>query len=578
MKIFPTLKASLASLVRKVRSTLAAMRAERDQEMLVVVRVKIRRGIRARIDAHMQLLMALAAMFVISCAGLLLVASLVVVLLLQFTGISIVQWEALLNHAPQELLPALFAAAPETWVRIQIFWELEGALFATYFILALIHARSMLREFRWQRAFSGLRSSGLPPVPVSTLMQISWPLSLHEVIEGPSPTEVLDLVLRNHSLQVSDVIASYTLESSQREEEVTTRAVLHLSHEVTITLQQSDGKQALVTLRERGRNSGWAKLLSYLAEQPRGEWIHEDRLIEHVYHEVTEAKRSLLDIHRHRINEHIESVAVPMEISLPYNPDNDKELWLLFEQSGAYWRLSLSCDVVAMEQLVTLFEQVKAIQKGIAAPDSLSLEDLVKRCDAVALEYDRGYLADHYERGYNAKHQGSMGIWDWTRDPYITYRNMWLFVLEWTARRLRERAEQAGVTVDERAELKRQVTKCLGREALAPITVLSEVERSAHALHQFLDLCREQLDYAAAEDLLQEYVDQLEQKPDFWKLPPPVEEILQETTALLEQMYEHRKRQKARRRSDTKRQAHGSPDPAEETPRPDSDPRDVRPE
>jgi hypothetical protein len=577
MTIFATLKASLASLVRTVRGTLAAMRDERDQEMLAVVRVKIRRGMHARIDAHTQLFAALLMLFVISCAGLLLVAALLVVLLLQFSGIPIAQWETLLNHAPQELLPSLFAAPPETWSRIQIFFELEGALYVTFFILALLHTRTVLREFRWQRAFSGLRNSGLPPVPISRLMQISWPLSLHEVVEEPSPTELLDLVLRNHSLQVSDVITISTLESLQQDEEVTTRAILHLSHEVTITLQQSDGKQALVTLRERGRNSGWAKLLSYLADRPRGEWIHEDTLIEDVYDEVTGGKRTLLDIHRYRINEHIESVAVPMEISLPYNPDNDKELWLLFEQSGAYWRLSLSCDVVAMEQLVILYEQVKAIEKGIAAPDSLSLEDLIKRCDAVALEYDRGFLADHFERGYNMKHQGSSGIWEWARDPYIKYRNMWLFILEWAARRLRERAEQTDVTVDERAELKRQVTKCLGRSALATIMVLSEVERSAHALHQFLDLCREQLDYAAAEDLLQEYVDQLVQKPDFWKLPPQAEEILQETTELLEQMYEYRKRQKARR-SGTKREAPGSADPAAETPRSYFDPRDMRPE
>src|SRR5690242_6106078 len=121
------------------------MRDERDQEMLVVVRVKIRRGIRARIDAHMQLFTALGALFAISCGGLLLVAAFVVVLLLQYTGIPIVQWEELLSHAPQELLPALFTAPSETWARIQIVFELEGALWATYLALAVMHARSMLR-------------------------------------------------------------------------------------------------------------------------------------------------------------------------------------------------------------------------------------------------------------------------------------------------------------------------------------------------------------------------------------------------------------------------------------------------
>jgi hypothetical protein len=123
----------------------------------------------------------------------------------------------------------------------------------------------------------------------------------------------------------------------------------------------------------------------------------------------------------------------------------------------------------------------------------------------------------------------------------------------------------------------RQVAKCLGRSALATIGVISEVERSAQALRQCIALYRDLLDYKAAEDLLQEYVDQLEQKPDFWQLPAEAEEILRETTGLLEQFYEHRKRQKARRRSGTKRQAPGSPDPAEDTPRSDSDTRDARP-
>ena len=403
-------------------------------------------------------------------------------------------------------------------------------------------------------------------------MQISKPLSLHlDVSEDPSPTHVLDLVQKNHSLQVSEEIANYALESIQRDEEVTTRAILDLSHEITIKLKQSDGKQAIITFRERGRHSGWARLLSYLAERPRGEWIDRDTLLVNVYHEVTEAKRILLTTHRNRINDHIESVAAPMEIFLPYDGE---ELSLLFEQSGKYWRLSMDCEVVTMEKLMTLYEQVKVVENGIVAPDSLSIEDLVKRCDQVAIEYGRGYLADHYDKGYNVKHLGSIGIWEWARDPYIKYRNMWLFILESTARRLRERTEQTDVTADERAELMRQVAKCLGRSALATIVVISEVERSVRTLRQCVALYRELLDYKAAEDLLQEYVDQLELKPDFWRLPPEAEEILRETTGLLEQFYEHRKRQKARRRSGTKRQAPGSPDPAEDTPR--SDP-DIRP-
>jgi hypothetical protein len=476
MEIFPTLKTSLATLVRKVRSGLTAGRDETQPEMIAVVRLSVRRGIRTRIDVHMQLYMALFTLFAISFAGLIWVAALAIVLLMQFTGVPIVQWEALLRHAPQELLPSLFAVDPETWVRIRLFFELEGALFVTFFILALIQARSALREFRWHREFSRLPSSELPPVPISRLMQISKPLSLHlDVFEEPSPTQVLDLVQKNHSLQLSEVIANYTLESIQRDEEVTTRAILDLSHEMRIKLKQSDGKQAIVTFRERGRHSGWARLLSYLAERPRGEWIDRDTLL--------------------------------------------------------------------------------------------------KRCDEVAIEYGRGYLADHYDKGYNVKHLGGIGIWEWARDPYIKYRNRWLFILESSARRLRERAEQTDVTADERAELMRQVAKCLGRSALATIVVISEVERSVRTLRQCLALYRELLDYKAAEDLLQEYVDQLELKPDFWRLPPEAEEILRETTGLLEQFYEHRKRQKARRRSGTKRQAPGSPDLAEDTPRSDPDTR-----
>src|SRR5215469_13373856 len=175
MEIFPTLKASLARLVRNVRSGLTARRDETQPEMIAVVRLSVRRGIRARIDVHMQLVMALLTLFVISCAGLILVTALVIVLLMQFTGIPIVQWEELLRHAPQELLPSLFAAAPETWVRIQLFFELEGALFLTYFFLAVIQARAALREFGWHRTFARLPNSELPPVPISRLMQISRP-------------------------------------------------------------------------------------------------------------------------------------------------------------------------------------------------------------------------------------------------------------------------------------------------------------------------------------------------------------------------------------------------------------------
>jgi hypothetical protein len=379
MEIFRTMKDSLASLVRKVKSGLTAKRDDTQPEMIAVVRLSVRRGIRTRVAVYMQLFVAFFTLFAISFGGLIWVVALIIVLLTQFTGIPIAQMEALLRQAPQELLPSFFPIAPETWIRIQLFFELEGALFLTYFILAVIQAISALREFRWHLSFSRLPDSELPPVPISRLMQISRPLSLHlDVFEEPSPTQVLDLVQKNHSLQVSEVIANYTLDRIQRDEKVTTHAIIDLSNEVTIKLKQSDGKQAIVTFRERGKHSGWARLISYLSEQPKGEWIYRDMLLVNVYHEVTEAKRILLNTHKERINDHIESVATPMDISLPYDGD---ELSLLFEQSGKYWRLSLDCEVVTFEKLVALYEQVKAREMGIASPESLSIEDLVRRCD-----------------------------------------------------------------------------------------------------------------------------------------------------------------------------------------------------
>src|SRR6266699_2425612 len=59
MEIFPTLQASFARLVRNVRSGLTARLDETQSEMLAVVRLSVRRGLRARIDAHMQLVAAL---------------------------------------------------------------------------------------------------------------------------------------------------------------------------------------------------------------------------------------------------------------------------------------------------------------------------------------------------------------------------------------------------------------------------------------------------------------------------------------------------------------------------------------
>ncbi len=556
MEIFRNMKESLTSLVRKVKNDLMAKRDDTQPEMIAVVRLGVRRGIRTRIDVYMQLFIAFFALFAISFGGLIWLTALIIALLSQFTGIPVAQLETLLRQAPQQLLLSFFPIAPETWIRIQIFFELEGALFLTYFILAVIQATSALREFRWHLTFSRLPNSELPPVPISRLMQISRPLSLHlDVFEEPSPTQVLDLVQKNHSLQVSEVIAAYTLDRIQRDEKVTTHAIIDLSNEVTIMLKQSDGKQEIVTFRERGRHSGWVRLISYLNQQPKGEWIHRDILLVNVYHEATEAKRILLNTHIDRINAHIESVATPVGISLPYDED---ELSLLFKQSGKYWRLSLECEVVTFDKLVAFYEQVKAIEKGIASPESLSIQDLIRRCDEVAIEYGKGYLVEHYDKGYNAKHQGSIGIWEWARDPYIKYRDMWLYILDYSAKLLRDYAQQTGVTADERVETMRHVAKCLGRSALATIGVIPEVERSAQTLRQCVALYRDLMDYKAAEDILQEYVDQLEQKPDFWRLPPEAEQILQEAAGLLEQFYEHRKKQKARRSSGTKRQVPGS--------------------
>ena len=70
MEIFPTLKASLASLVRNVRSGLTARRDETQPEMIAVVRLSVRRGIRTSIDVHMQLFIALFTLFAISVSPL----------------------------------------------------------------------------------------------------------------------------------------------------------------------------------------------------------------------------------------------------------------------------------------------------------------------------------------------------------------------------------------------------------------------------------------------------------------------------------------------------------------------------
>jgi hypothetical protein len=78
------------------------------------------------------------------------------------------------------------------------------------------------------------------------------------------------------------------------------------------------------------------------------------------------------------------------------------------------------------------------------------------------------------------------------------------------------------------------------------------VERSARELRQSVALYRDLMDYTAAADMLQEYVDQLQQRPDFWKLPDDAQKIWDEATELLKQFYEHRKKQKALGRRGTR--------------------------
>ena len=548
MNISRAIKDGLARL-RKAEDGLATKSSDAQPEMIAIVRLRIRRGRRISADIRIRLFIAVFALCMVCIAGLVWLVTLIGELLSQFTGISIMQLEELLRQAPQQLLPASFAVPTDTWIRIQIFYELEGVLLLTFFIMAVIQVKAILQDIRWYRAFSRLPASALPPVYISEMMRISTPSSIEQiVVEEPSPTQVLDLVQQQHSLEIKQVIATYTLDRMRKDEEASVQAIIRLTKEVTMTLKQPDGKQETVTFREKGRHSGWPMLLSYLCQQPRGEWIHRDVLLTEVYGEAGETKSSLLAMHRDRINEYIEAVAEEAGISLPYDGD---ELSLLFEQSGKYWRLSPHCEVVRFEKLAALDEQLRAIEKGTTSAESLPIEDLIRRCDEVAIEYGKGYLAEHYGQGYGAGHQGNVGIWKWARAPYLKYRGMWLYILEAAARRLRQHGEQAGVSADEQVEIRRQVARCHGRSALATIGMMPVVERSAGELRQCVALCRDLMDYTAAVDMLQEYVDQLQQRPDFWKLPNDAQKIWDEATELLKQFYDHRKQQKALRRRGT---------------------------
>ena len=549
MNISRTIKDGLARL-RKPENGPTTKGSDAQPEMIAMVRLRVRRGRRISIDILMQFFMAVFALFMLSFAWLVWLLALLGELLSQFTGIPMAQLEELLRQAPQQLLPASFSVPADTWSRIQVFFGLEAALLLTFCFVAVTQVKSILQDIRWYRALSRLPASELPPVSISEMMRITTPSSIEQiVVEEPSPTRVLDLVQQNHSLQIKEVIATYTLDSIRKDEEAAVQAIIGLTKEVTITLKQRDGKQEIVSFREKGRHSGWPMLLSYLCQQPRGEWIHKDVLLTEVYGESGETKGSLLAMHRDRINEYIEAIAEEAGIPLPYNGD---ELSLLFEQSGKYWRLSPQCEVVSFEKLAALYEQVKAVEKGTASAESLAREDLIRRCDEVAIEYGKGYLAEHYGQGYGAEHQGSIGIWKWTRDPFIKYRSMWLYILDATAKRLRQHGEQTSITADERGEFMRQVARCHGRSALATIGIMPVVERSARELRQCVALYRDLMDYPAAAEMLREYVDQLQQRPDFWKLPDDAQKIWDEATELLKQFYAHRKKQKALRRRGTR--------------------------
>ncbi len=183
-------------------------------------------------------------------------------------------------------------------------------------------------------------------------------------------------------------------------------------------------------------NAKRVQLLTYIAWR-RGELIHRDKILEHVFgwglsdEEATEDKLSeRFESHKKLLRKKIREVVIE-QVNKPagrqvIDPDLDP-----FVSDSGFWGLSGSCRVDDLEAIETNHRVISLARKNGKLVDEVP-EDVKEACERLIASYPGDFL-DALIKKYPGEFRSWQGRSSWTRKPFTLYRDYYLDALWYSA-------------------------------------------------------------------------------------------------------------------------------------------------
>ena len=468
---------------------------------ITLVRLQLNISWHTFIGPGLEMLLMLDVAFIYTC------------LLLPFCiqGLPPKYWHLFVQYWPQALQALL--GHPETGPHsTQVNAVLLGLGFLVLQGIVYWKAYQSIQAFRALCAAARQRSEQAFSALVRRLLRISPPEWMRvQVIYDPSPTTILD--------QLQDVEGS---RESWMEElaamtgpvQPSVRILLRLSDEVTVILIGQDGKQQAIPIK----NKHWAAILAFLATRSKGEYVHRDLLLRHVYGAAGPDEKHRFEVDRSRLKATINEEAERAGLLDPTcaNNESPEEIDLLENDAATdpLWRLAPQCEVDLYGELESWYERVIASKPEGENNEPLSREALWRGCLQIMQSYGDGYLASY---------QDAFLIWSWAEEIALAYREKCWTVLQYALEREWAYARDQQFPLQERREAVRHNAKLAGWSVLVMSGLFPDTVRAEQALNLCLKRYRSLKDIAAAQSLFQTYVQRMKDKDVVWE---PKEELL----------------------------------------------------
>jgi hypothetical protein len=519
------------------------MRLSRQNEMYALVRLRPEiEWIDYVVSPGLLLLIIMAFI----CSTLVMLAFLFAyleIILRYVMGVPISMLLAWLQGSSQISFPPFIAIPPDVMNSLQEWFGPACMICSLILVVNCLVAKGSFRNVK-SILFITLKRPSQTSLPLaSQFVQISAPTGLvPTIIDAPSLTNVLDLVRdpTNTLWPVSETLAEVALAEAKLLEQHDVGIRISLSHELEITLFRPDGKQEICSFE--GRNDTWVELIAYLAMQPKVTWTPKDTLLKAIYGDIHAEQYSLCKVHIKRIekflNEHAQEVGLLPE---PKPKTEGSSRIILFEHDpdddNSPRRLLSTCEVEIFPRTVALYQRVSTAFEDKQCV--INSEDLYKRCEEWFDEYGKGLLANHQPR-----HR----TWSWIRQPFIDYRDMCLYALNYAITHELNVLDQEHLTPDDRFMALNRVATMYGWYALVAIGLVPKEEQAEKALQQGLTIFLELKNLTAAEDIYQNYAESIMKKGEVWEPQPETtqiwESIMAQAQAAARQNQKHRQRTK----------------------------------